>query len=134
MFRRQAPVPTLAILLLLVALSFHVAPSNGAEDLMLDGDFVQGGLVRGQTLPGAKVRLGDRALRVNDGGGFVFGFHRNAGKAALLTVILPDGQLLKRPLTIGQRTYAVQRIDGLPSSKVTPPPRPWRASIARSPW
>lgn len=121
MLRRAAPIPTFAILLLLVALSFHIAPSNGAEDLTLDGDFVQGGLVRGQTAPGAKVTLGDRKLRVNDDGGFVFGFHRNAGEAALLTVVLPEGQVIKRPLAVGRRSYDVQRIDGLPSSKVTPP-------------
>ena len=120
-FVKETPAPIMAALLLLVALSFHPQPPSIAEDLVLRGEFAQGGVVRGRTLPGAEVRLGERRLRVSETGGFVFGFHRDAGKVAVLTVILPNGQTIRRPLAVAQRTYQVQRIDGLPSSKVTPP-------------
>ena len=111
----------LAALLVLVALAgFDPRPAM-AEDLVLDGDFIQGGLIQGRTLPGAEVRLGDRRLRLAEDGSFVFGFGRDAEPKATLSVLLPDGRTLSRKLDVAQRTYEVQRIDGLPQNKVTPP-------------
>ena len=77
--------------------------------------------MRGRTLPGAEVRLGERVLRVTEDGGFVFGFGRDAAAVAKLTLRLPDGRVLSRPMEVAEREYQVQRIDGLPKSKVTPP-------------
>ena len=111
----------MAALLLLVALSFNPPPPSDAEELVLRGEIAEGGIVRGRTEPGAEVRLGEQRLRVSEDGSFVFGFHRDAEKVAVLTVVLPNGRVLRRPLEVAQRQYAVQRIDGLPSSKVTPP-------------
>jgi murein DD-endopeptidase MepM/ murein hydrolase activator NlpD len=91
-----------------------------ADRLALQGELIQGGLVRGATEPGASVALDERAIRVSPDGAFVLGFGRDA-KQATLRVRFPDGTIVDRPLTIAQRSYQVQRIDGLPQRQVTPP-------------
>ncbi len=95
-------------------------PAWGGE-LHLEGDFMQGGLVFGSTLPGAKVRLGERQVRVSPAGRFVIGFGRDAESVAELAVTAPDGETTIYDLDIEDRQYRVQRIDGLPPKMVTPP-------------
>ncbi len=97
-----------------------------ASRLELEGQFQQGGLVFGTTEPGAEVRLGDRKVRVSPQGRFVFGFGRDHGPGATLVVTLPDGSSQERALRIAPREYQVQRIDGLPPKKVTPPESVWK--------
>lgn len=97
------------------------APAVGAE-LRLEGQFQQGGLIRGHTEPGAKVTLNDRNVRVTAAGDFIFGFGWDAPEEAALQVVLPDGTREQRALGIAQREYKVQRIDGLPKKMVSPPP------------
>jgi len=92
-----------------------------AQDLTLQGALSQGGLVYGQTQPGAEVRLDGRPVRVGGDGRFLLGFGRDAAPAALLELTLPDGATARRTLEIAQRSYEIQRIDGLPQEKVTPP-------------
>ena len=93
----------------------------GAGELRLEGDFVQGGLVRGAAAPGSEVRLEDRNVRVSEAGHFIIGFGRDAPANAVLEVAWPDGRVEMRHLVIGKRAYKVQRIDGLPPKMVTPP-------------
>ena len=92
-----------------------------AQDLTLEGALSQGGLVTGQTRPGAEVRLDGRQVRVGADGRFLIGFGREAAPEALLELTLPDGTRARRTLSIEQRSYDIQRIDGLPQEKVTPP-------------
>jgi murein DD-endopeptidase MepM/ murein hydrolase activator NlpD len=92
-----------------------------AQDLTLEGALSQGGLVTGQTRPGAEVRLDGRQVRVGADGRFLIGFGREAAPEAVLELTLPDGSLARRTLEIEQRSYDIQRIDGLPQEKVTPP-------------
>ena len=99
-----------------------LAGAAWADRLELDGEFVQGGLVFGKTEPGARVTLGERAVRVGPDGRFILGFGRDAPAQMALRVTLPDGAALTRDLAVAQRSYEIQRIDGLPPSKVTPPP------------
>ena len=110
--------------LLLALFLGALAPASVAAGpaLELRDPAVQGGLVRGQTLPGARVWLDDRAVRVSPDGAFVFGFGRDAVGEAQLRVALPDGSTVARRLTVEPRRYQIQRIDGLPPSKVTPAP------------
>jgi murein DD-endopeptidase MepM/ murein hydrolase activator NlpD len=88
--------------------------------LELTGSFTQGGLVIGQATPGSRVALDGRALRVGADGRFLFGFGRDATAEAVLVVERPDGTIERRQLTVAQRTYDVQRIDGLPQNQVEP--------------
>ena len=91
-----------------------------ASELRLEGELVQGGLLRGQVAPGSAVWLDGRQLRLSADGWFVFGFDRDAAQRAALLVRHPDGREDERTLTIARRTYDVQRIDGLPPRQVTP--------------
>ena len=96
-------------------------PAAAQELLTLEGDFQQGGLVPGQTLPGATVTFGERKVRVAPDGRFILGLGRDAASEVTVTVALPDGTTRTQTLAVAQRTYDIQRIDGLPSSQVTPP-------------
>ena len=70
---------------------------------------------------GTEVTLDGQDVRVGPEGRFVFGFHRDAPAASVLTLRYPDGRREERPLVIESRDYDVQRIDGLPPKMVTPP-------------
>ena len=91
-----------------------------AGPLELDGPLVQGGLVLGRADPGARLVLDGRAVRVAADGRFVIGFGRDAPPEAVLTVTSPAGAVEERRLAIAQRSYDVQRIEGLPDAMVTP--------------
>ncbi len=78
-------------------------------------------MIVGRAAPGSVVLLDDQPVRVAPDGRFVFGFGREAPPSATLTVTGPDGAAVRRDLTVAQRDYDIQRIDGLPPSKVTPP-------------
>ena len=86
----------------------------------LDGELVQGGLVYGKAPPGSEVSQDGQALRVSDQGDFLLGFTRDAPATSALRVELPDGRVEQRSLQVATREYRIQRIDGLPKSKVTP--------------
>jgi murein DD-endopeptidase MepM/ murein hydrolase activator NlpD len=102
-------------------LSISGASPGFAQDLTLAGALSQGGLLYGRTLPGAEVRLDGRPVRVGADGRFLIGFGREAAPEAVLELTLPDGTLARRTLAIEQRSYEIQRVDGLPQEKVTPP-------------
>ncbi|WP_037492611.1 M23 family metallopeptidase [Sneathiella glossodoripedis] len=108
------------LLYLITLLSFWAVASPLARELTLNGDFVQGGLVVGKTLPGTQIWLDDRPVRVGEEGQFVFGFGRDFNSKAVLKVRFRDGREILKPLKIEKRQYQVERIDGLPPSKVTP--------------
>ena len=86
--------------------------------LALDGTFAQGGLVVGHTTPGALVSLDSEAVQVAPDGTFVVGFARDAKPSAVLMI----GDMAQT-LSIKQRTWDIQRIDGLPKRQVTPDPK-----------
>jgi len=94
-------------------------PANAME---LTGNFVQGGLVVGQTTPDAVVTLDDTPVDVADNGAFVVGFGRDAKPRSVVTVQQPGGAPDIHVLAIKAQTYNVQRIDGLAPGKVTPRP------------
>jgi len=113
-------MPIRRILVVLLALAL-CRPAAAEPPLALEGPLTQGGLVIGRTAPGATVSLDGRPLRIAADGRFVFGFGRDHGPTADLTVAL-GGQLARRRLAVGARSYDIQRIDGLPPAQVTPPP------------
>jgi len=94
-----------------------------AQALDLTGSFVQGGLVIGQADAGSQVSLDGESIAVGTNGAFVFGFGRKAKAKSTLVVTGADGTVESRAFEIAPQTYDVQRIDGLPSRKVTPNPQ-----------
>lgn len=119
-------------------LALVIAGPAWAGTLELNGDFQQGGLVQGRTEPGAEVTLGERSVRVASDGRFLFGFGRDHGPTARLSVRFPDGTSEVRDLAVAKRQYKIQRINGLPKKMVTPPESEWprikaeNKSIARA--
>ena len=108
--------------LLILALALVItAGAHARSETILDGKFIQGGLVIGSTTLGATVTLNGRAVRVAPDGGFVFGFSRDAASSATLKITTPGGVVDRHVLKIKARTYDIQRIDGLPRKMVSPP-------------
>ena len=96
------------------------AVTANAGELTLAGPLTQGGLVLGTTTPGTTLALDGKPVRVSDDGLFVLGFGREAAPEAVVRATFPDGSTDVRRLSVAKREFEIQRIDGLPSRKVTP--------------
>lgn len=92
-----------------------------AAELNFRGEAVQGGLIVGMTEPGTTIEFAGRNVRVSPEGLFAIGFHRDDPAEMRLTASGPDGTIMSHVFQVRQRDYDIQRIDGLPPSKVTPP-------------
>ena len=108
--------------ILAAVLLVSLAAPAWAEPVAIEGRLMQGGLMIGRAPPDARVTLDGKPVRVGGDGLFVFGFGRDAGPRSELEITHPDGAVERRVLEIGQRTYRIERIDGLPPAMVTPPP------------
>jgi len=87
------------------------------------GSFTQGGLVIGQSRPGAQVTLDGQKVPVGADGRFLLGFGREARTTAILRVEPPAQPPETFRLAVTARRWDIQRIDGLPEKKVTPDPQ-----------
>ena len=103
-------------ILLIIAILF---PSN-LYALEFKGKFVQGHFILGKTKPGSKIIIDKKEIKVSKDGFFVFGIDRDRKFDFLITTINKDK---KEKITkkVFKRKYKIQRIDGLPENKVTPP-------------
>jgi hypothetical protein len=90
----------------------------------------QGALVRGVTAAGNRVRIGDRALRVDAAGRFVFGVGRDERGPLQLRIDWFDGARETVNLKIQPRDWPVEHVRGVPPATVDPPPE-IAARIAR---
>jgi murein DD-endopeptidase MepM/ murein hydrolase activator NlpD len=86
----------------------------------LDGHFTQGGLVVGRTDPGNRVMLDGETVPLARDGRFLLAFGRDQAAQASLVVTRADGTTETQQLVIAQRSYDIQRIDGLPQNQVEP--------------
>jgi murein DD-endopeptidase MepM/ murein hydrolase activator NlpD len=87
----------------------------------LQGRWEQGGLLVGRTDPQAIVVFDGRRLDVSPQGVFVFGLDRDAATRATLSVQWPGHAAQVKTFAVRKRPWKIQRIDGLPPAKVTPP-------------
>jgi hypothetical protein len=92
------------------------------HDLMinLEGDFIQGGLVKGQTNKNITIKFKDKILRKTSNGEFVIGFGRDHPANAYLTLEI-NNKLITKSFKIKKRIYKTQKINGLRKKMVTPP-------------
>ena len=95
--------------------------SQEQVNVVLNGKFTQGALLRGQAPAGAKVTLNGETVQTNKDGKFVVGFEREAPLQQTLVVKLDNGQKWLRDITLEKREYNIQRIDGLEQKMVSPP-------------
>ncbi|WP_223670770.1 M23 family metallopeptidase [Kangiella shandongensis] len=107
------------LFILVLAIVTQLAQAKEPLLLSLKGDFAQGGLVVGQAVKGSEVTFEDKPLELTPEGYFVFGFHRDMPETARLTVAKGKQKEIQK-LFIRKRDYNIERIDGLPPSKVSP--------------
>ena len=84
------------------------------------GNFSQGNYILGKTEPNTKIIVNKTEVRVCKDGYFVFGIDRDR-KYDLVITKISNGKKEKIVKKILKRKYKIQRIDGLPENKVTPP-------------
>lgn len=89
--------------------------------VVLPSDLQQGSLVRGKADPNISLSFLGRKLARTNHGAFVFGIAYNAPKMLSLQAKGPacDSELR---FPVQQRTYRVERVDGVPQNTVTPDP------------
>jgi hypothetical protein len=105
--------------IVVAALLFLYSPAL-ADGILLDGNLTQGGLVVGHAPAGSAVTFDGRQWRVGADGVFLLGFGREASPETVVEILLPDGTSDRRMLSVAQRDYDIQHIDGLPEAMVTP--------------
>ena len=118
---RNRILATFAGLLMLMSALSASAETRALQGALLEGNFIQGGLIIGTTKPGATVRIDGNPVRVSDDGTFLMGFGRDAKLDWSLAIELSDGRTFSHDIAIIARDYNIQKIDGLPTAMVTPP-------------
>ena len=103
---------------LLLIISFLYSTQLSAIEFK--GEFLQGHYIIGITDPSAKIKVDKKNIKVSKDGYFVFGLDRDRKFDVLITKTL-DGNKETFTKKILKRKYRIQRIDGLPENKVTPP-------------
>ena len=104
--------------IIITFLLFFIQPSFADEFF---GSFKQGSFILGKTKPGSKVSIDRKEIRVTNDGYFAFGLDRDRNNNVLIKIIKDnDTKIIEKKVL--KRDYKIQRIDGLPSKQVTPPP------------
>ena len=103
-------------ILLILAILF----STNSFAIEFNGKFIQGHFIIGKTEPKSKIIIGKKEVKVSKDGYFVFGIDRDRKFDVLVTKI-KEGKKEKFIKKVFKRKYKIQRIDGLPENKVTPP-------------
>lgn len=114
------PRAVLSLVLVLVGLSSHAAEIPAG--LTLDQPLRQGQLVIGHSKPGARISVDQRNLRVDAQGRFVFGLGRDQTRVSLCVRLPDEAKARCAGLPVATREYAIERVNGLPQSTVTPNP------------
>ena len=91
-----------------------------ASAVEFKGKFIQGHFILGKTQSGAKILIDKKKIKVSNDGYFVFGIGKDRKIDITITEKI-DGNTNKIVKKILKREYKIQRIDGLPKKKVTPP-------------
>ena len=87
-------------------------------DVVLTGNFIQGGLVIGKTNSSAPINFKNRELRKSKDGLFVIGFGRDHPQNANLTLKV-NNKLITKSFKIQKRIYKTQKINGLKKKMVS---------------
>ena len=108
----------LKLIIILLPLFIIICSKSYAVDFQ--GKFLQGHFILGKTDPNAEIYIDKKKIKVSSSGYFVFGIDRDRKFDVTVTEIL-NGKKNKIIKPVFKRKYNIQRIDGLPENKVTPP-------------
>jgi len=100
--------------------AYFLSSNDGALALEFKGKFIQGHFIIGKTEPKTKIWVDKQEVRVTDDGFFAFGISRDR-KYDIVITSKKNGKKQKITKKVKKRKYRIQRIDGLPEKKVTPP-------------
>jgi len=106
----------------LILITIFYLFSANAVAVELTGAAVQGGLIFGNAQPGSNITLDGKPVAVSKDGQFVIGFGRDEAGTRELGISSPGGDVQLQELPVKAREYAIERVDGLPPSRVTPDP------------
>jgi murein DD-endopeptidase MepM/ murein hydrolase activator NlpD len=84
------------------------------DAVTLEGDFRQGGLVRGRAPGATAVSLDGRSLPLASNGAFILGFGRDAAPVARLSAAFPDGRTAERQIAVAGRAWPLRNLRTLP--------------------
>jgi murein DD-endopeptidase MepM/ murein hydrolase activator NlpD len=96
--------------------------ASAVSAVEMSGKAIQGGLLFGKAEPDSRVLLDGKTVAISANGNFVIGFGRDETGTRELQATSPDGEAFHKSLTVQPRDYAIERVDGLPPSTVTPDP------------
>ena len=104
----------------IILLVFVVLISSSAFAIDFEGKFRQGHFIIGKTEPNSKIWIDKKQIKVSSDGFFAFGIDRDRKFDIVITKV-SKGKKEKFVKKIQKREYQIQKIDGLPEKKVTPP-------------
>ena len=104
---------------LLLSIILLLGTSSVTAEIALSGKPQPGAVLFGKARPGSKITLNDKEVLVSAEGLFVVGFGRDASGSQELKETHPDGNTSLQ-IILATRTYNIERVDGLPPSKVSP--------------
>ena len=103
--------------------SLLVSGMVGAESAIeWRGSWQQGALLLGRVKPGQVVTYGGESLETTSQGYFLLGLDREAGPVSRVTVRNADGTEVNEEQRVAARSYAIQRVNGVPQKTVEPAP------------
>ena len=89
---------------------------SSGQAVEFKGKFIQGHFIIGKTDPGASILVDKKKVKVSKDGYFAFGIEKERKLDIVITE--ENKNIVKKVL---KRKYKIQKIDGLPGKKVTPP-------------
>lgn len=97
-------------------------PLAGACNLVIDDSIAQGGVLLARVSPvdGTVVWSGDSKIAVTDDGQFLVGIGRDQ-IAPVIVVAQCGGDKITKSVSVVPRQFDIQRVEGVPQSRVTPP-------------
>ena len=99
--------------LLLLVVFFFSTESHAIE---FKGKFIQGHYIIGKTKPDTEIIIDKREVKVSKDGYFAFGIEKD--RKLDITITVDNETIVKK---VQKRKYNIQKIEGLPKKKVTPP-------------
>ncbi len=101
---------------LLLALALHAAGDD------LPRSVAQGGVAFGRVPPGVSIEIDGRAVRVSARGEYLLAAARDATAPLEIAMIDVAGARRVHRVSVVPRTFAIERVNGVPPATVDPPP------------
>ncbi len=96
-----------------------------SDPIIFKGEFIQGAFILGKVNLKSEVFIDQKKIRVTKDGYFAFGLGRDRKNNVIIKV--KDNKEIKHiEKKVFKRKYNIQKIDGLPSKQVTPPPEVYK--------